>query len=62
MDIAIVESMVGNLGFPIAVCAALFWNNWKTVERYERILMQFKTTIEDNTAAMNNLCNRINKG
>lgn len=54
--------MVGNLGFPIAVCVALFWNNWKTAERYERILMQFKNTIEENTAAMNNLCNRVNKG
>lgn len=62
MDIKIIETMVGNLGFPIAVCVALFWNNRKTVEHYERILLQFKTTIEDNTRAMNSLCNRVNKG
>ncbi len=59
MDGVIFSELVGNLGFPIAVCVALFWSNRETVKHYEKLLFSFKETLDDNTRAMEQLFNRI---
>ena len=59
MDIAVISGLVDGLGFPVAVCAALFWTNRETVKHYERVLMEFKDTLRDNTKAMEQLFNRL---
>lgn len=61
MDLALLEGLVNGLGFPVAVCGALFWSNRETVKHYEKVLLEFKTTLDRNTDAMRNLFDRIDK-
>lgn len=56
MELGIIEGLISNLGFPIAVSVALFWNNRETIKHYEKLLLEFKTTIDENTKAINSLC------
>ena len=59
MDISLFESLISNLGFPAAVCGALFWYNRETVKHYERLLLEFSEVIKENTRATSELCNKI---
>jgi len=61
MDLIIFGEMIETLGFPIAVCGALFWSNQQTVRRYESVLSAFRETLNNNTIALNKLSNRIEK-
>jgi len=61
MDVIVFSEMIETLGFPIAVCAALFWSNQQTVKRYESVLNAFRETLNNNTIALNKLSNRIDK-
>ena len=60
MDAAAVSELINTLGFPAAVCIALFWLNQNTVKHYEKVLLEFKTSIDNNTAAMHELRNKNN--
>lgn len=59
METSLAAELINTLGFPTAVCIALFWNNRETVKHYERILMEFKKTLENNTDAINQLNIRV---
>ena len=61
MDIAVISGLIDNLGFPIAVVIALFWSNRETVKHYEKILLEFRNTLNENTRAMEQLFNRIDR-
>lgn len=61
MEIAVVSELISGLGFPVAVCVALFWSNRETVKHYERVLLQFRETLQENTKAMEQLFNRIDR-
>lgn len=54
MDVAILSEAVATIGFPAAVCFALMWSNRETVKHYERVLLEFKLTLDKNTEAMAN--------
>lgn len=62
MDISIIEGLINSVGFPIAVCAALFWNAKETRAHYEKMLLEYSTTIEKNTEAINRMIARIERG
>ena len=47
--------LVESLGFPAVMAVALLWLNRETVRRYEKLLNDFRITIENNTAAINRL-------
>lgn len=59
MDVAVISGLIDGVGFPIAVCVALFWSNRETVKHYEKILLEFRNTLDNNTHAMEQLFNRL---
>lgn len=61
MELAVIEGIISNVGFPIAVCGALFWMQQDNAKRYERILSEYRTLLDNNTQAINNLAEQIRK-
>lgn len=61
MDIVVISGLIDSLGFPIAVVIALFWSNRETIKHYEKILLEFRNTLNENTRAMEQLFNRIDR-
>lgn len=55
MEIGVLVQLVESLGFPAVMAVALLWLNRETVRRYEKLLNDFRITIENNTAAINRL-------
>lgn len=44
--------IINNLGFPVAVCIALFWLYREMLKNQTQLLSEFKDTIRDNTEMM----------
>ncbi len=59
MEVAVVGDLIGTLGFPVVVCIALFWSNRETVKHYEKVLFEFKRTLDANTDALTRLLERV---
>lgn len=59
MEFEILLELISNVGFPIVACGALFWSNHSTAKRYEAILLNFRSTLDDNTNAIRTLCEKI---
>lgn len=55
MDVGVFIQLVESLGFPAVMAVALLWLNRETVRRYEKLLNDFRITIENNTRAINRL-------
>ena len=51
--------IVNSVGFPIAVCVALFYQNNKINENYKEMLGTMDKTIENNTLALKELSIRL---
>lgn len=51
--------IVNSVGFPIAVCIALFYQNNKINENYKEMLKTMDKTIENNTLALKELSIRL---
>ncbi len=63
MEYDVVIQMIGSLGFPIVFCLLTCWFikyttdlNREDKKEYEKIITE---TINNNTLALNNLCNKI---
>lgn len=50
-----VTTVIRDLGFPIAVCVYLIWNQVTTMNKWSEMMAEFKGTIETNTAAINSM-------
>lgn len=48
-------TLIRDLGFPIAVCVYLIWNQVTTMNKWSEMMAEFKGTIETNTAAINSM-------
>lgn len=55
MEVGVFVQLVESLGFPAVMAVALLWLNRETVRRYEKLLNDFRITIENNTTAINRL-------
>ena len=44
--------IINVLGFPIAVCIALFYINREMIQQQQKLLTEFQNTIRDNTEMM----------
>ena len=44
--------LINVLGFPIAVCIALFYINREMIQQQQKLLTEFQNTIRDNTEIM----------
>lgn len=66
MEVVSFTEMVNNMGFPIAVCVALFYHNYKMQENHNKTFDEFKNVINHNTKSIENLTELVreinNKG
>lgn len=54
-DPATIESVISNLGFPIAVACALFWYVNKQGENHKEEINALRETISENTTILHEL-------
>ena len=57
---AIVE-LINGVGFPIAVCIALFWFTRDTMREQQKLLIELKDIIRDNSEVMKDLVDEIKR-
>ena len=57
---AIVE-LINGVGFPVAVCIALFWFNRDTIREQQKLLVELKDIIRDNSEVMRDLIDEIKR-
>lgn len=55
----LVVSIINNVGFPIVVAGALFWQNTKTNENYQNLLKELTDIIDNNTQSIKELSDRL---
>ena len=54
-----VINLIKDLGFPIAVCIAMFWLNNKQVEQHKEEMSKVTDALNNNTLAMTELRDRL---
>ena len=59
MDVNVITSLIGSLGFPIACCIALFWYMTKMAKQHKEEMDKMSEAINNNTAVMNRLIEKI---
>ena len=59
MDINAITSLVSNVGFPVAVCIALFFYMEKQNERHQKETDKLNETVQSNTKVLTELCTLI---
>ena len=59
METTEITSIVSNLGFPIAVCIALFYYMNKQTERHSPETDKLSETVQANTKVLTELCTLI---
>lgn len=55
MDVQVITSLIGSLGFPIVCCIALFWYITKTAKQHKEEMDKMSEAINNNTNVMNQL-------
>lgn len=55
----IFSSFISTLGFPIVVCAVLFWYINKQEERHKAEIDKMTTALDNNTQALDKILNKI---
>lgn len=59
MDANVLVQIVSNLGFPIAMCGALFWYINKQTELHKEEMHELKQSIDNNTLVITKLYERL---
>lgn len=59
MDTNIVIQLISSLGFPIACCIAMFWQNNKLNENHKEETNKLNEAINNNTIALNHLIDKL---
>lgn len=59
MDTSTIVQIVSSLGFPIACCVAMFWQNTKLNENHKEETTKLSEAINNNTIALNHLIDKI---
>lgn len=59
MDITDITQLVSNVGFPVAVCIALFFYMEKQNERHQAETDKLNETLQGNTKVLTELCTLI---
>ena len=55
MDMQVITSLIGSLGFPIVCCMTLFWYLTKTAKQHKEEMDKMSEAINNNTNVMNQL-------
>ena len=53
--------LINGVGFPIAVSIALFWFNRDTIREQQKLLIELKDIIRDNSEVMKDLVDEIKR-
>jgi hypothetical protein len=61
LNLGVIVELINGLGFPIAVCIALFWFNRDTIRDQQKLLIELKDIIRDNSEVMKDLINEIKR-
>lgn len=56
-----VINLIKDLGFPIAVCIAMFWMNNKQTEQHREEMTKITEALNNNTLALTELRDRLDK-
>lgn len=59
MDLNVVTSLISNVGFPVAVCIALFFYMEKQNEHHQAETDKLNDTLQNNTKVLTELCTLI---
>lgn len=59
MDLNGIVSLISNVGFPVAVCIALFFYMEKQNERHQNETDKLNETVQSNTKVLTELCTLI---
>ena len=59
MDVNGIVSLISNVGFPVAVCVALFFYMEKQNERHQNETDKLNETVQSNTKVLTELCTLI---
>jgi hypothetical protein len=59
MEVNDIVSLVSNVGFPVAVCIALFFYMEKQNERHQQETDKLNGTVQSNTKVLTELCTLI---
>lgn len=59
MEVNDIVSLVSNVGFPVAVCIALFFYMEKQNERHQQETDKLNETVQSNTKVLTELCTLI---
>ena len=59
MEISDITNIISNVGFPVAVCVALFFYMEKQNERHQQETDKLNETVQSNTKVLTELCTLI---
>lgn len=59
MDTNAIVQLISSLGFPIACCVAMFWQNNKLNESHKEEVSKLNEAINNNTIALNHIIDKL---
>lgn len=59
MDTNVIVQLISSLGFPIACCIAMFWQNNKLNESHKEEVSKLNDAINNNTIALNHIIDKL---
>lgn len=59
MDTSTIVQIISSLGFPIACCIAMFWQNNKLNESHKAEVSKLNEAINNNTIALNHIIDKL---
>lgn len=61
MEVLPIKELIEVVGFPIAVCVALFWMLNTTIRKQTQVMEELSRSIDSNSALVQSLLNRLEK-
>ena len=62
IDVNGIVQLINGVGFPIAACIALFYQNWKERDAHKEEVDKLSTVIASNTEVMKNVLEHLEGG
>ena len=62
MDVNVIIDLIGNVGFPIACCVAIFWYAYKQSENHKAEVVSLTEVIADLKIAITELVTIVKSG
>lgn len=59
MDVGTIAQIVSTVGFPIAMCVALFWEIKEISDKHKEETEKFTEALNNNTLVLQKLCDTI---